>query len=169
MLRALSRNQSNSNSNSRKRKRRRKRNFHDTAAVAAAADSGTDTDRGRYTDADAGTDPDTDKAAVATAGTDAPRPRPRPKPHDDSVPNKFSTGTDDDDGGQGVLPSWPTARNRNVSGYITPEDDLDLLPHSAHSHAHSRSNSLAARYVCNLSPQLCIYAYTPFLGTKQTL
>ena len=105
------------------------------------------------TDTDTGTDMDTDitpaTAAVATAGTDTGKGTgvPRSRPNDDS--NKFH-GTDDDDDGRldqtaAVLATAPWPAKRNVSGYITPDDDLDLLPPSAHSRAHSRSNSLAAR------------------------
>jgi len=160
VLRALSRNPRNQsnpnpnpNSNSRKRKRRRRRKRH---GAAPDSETGRDRDRATHTGTETetetgtGTDTDTDKLTAAVA--DAPRPR------DDSIPNKFLLGTDDDDGAQGqqrptvaVLPSWPTTRNRNVSGYITPEEDVDLLPPSTHSRsrAHSRSNSRASlRFVC---------------------
>ena len=90
-------------------------------------------------------------AAVATAGTGAGKGTDVPRSHpkiDDS--NKFYGTDDDDDGPQDhqtaavlATATWPA--KRNVSGYITPDDDLDLLPPSAHSRAHSRSNSLAAR------------------------
>ena len=159
------RNQPNSNSKSRQRKRKRRRNFRDAAAADKLTytnpntdvDTDTDTGTGTGTDRDADIPRPMATAAVATAagtgtgtGTRAPTDVPRSNPNDDSMtsnPNKFH-GTDDDDGRQDhqtVLATAPWPAKRNVSGYITPDDDLDILPPSAHSRAHSRSNSRATR------------------------
>ena len=61
-------------------------------------------------------------------------------------------GTDEDSRGAERADTWPTAngiptrvRNISASGYITPEEDDDLLPPSAHQSALSRSNTLTMR------------------------